>query len=214
MTLTNARAKVRRFLDDTDVNPLVSDADIDDSLATAQYEVQQLLVSSGGNLLTQEASITSSATGSVSLAAIAPLKVVYVQFTIGTQRYQVPPSRSTDWVQTVTAPQTLIIGYVPRPIFPASGAATFTWSGTVDSPVLDKYMVAIAACESWIESGEAPLATLEQRRDQLKRTVLETINVPGWTVMPIASAKRYPHGRNAGFQWVMTARDAMQLVYA
>lgn len=210
--LTDMRTVVRRLVDDTDSNPLFSDAEIDDALKAAQYEVAQAVVGAGSNLFNVEATKTASSAGVVDLSAEGPLKINYVALVAGTQRYQVPPCRSTDWRQTVPGPHTIVVGYVARPTFPASGVGTFLWGSSVEAPMLDKLMAVIAAGELWVKTGERPLASLTSREEKLREQVLASINIPLWTVQPLRQATRYPAGGGAGFQWVSPSRDQMQLV--
>ncbi len=213
-TLTDTRAVVRRLIDDTDSNPLVSDADIDDALRSAQYEVAQAAVGAGSNLFNVEATKTAASNGSVDLSTEGPLRINYVALVVGTQRLQVPPCRNTDWGRTVSGPQTLVVGYVARPAFPASGATSFLWGSAVAAPLFDKLMAVIAANELWTKTGDPPLASLTSREEKLREQAIASINIPLWTVQPLRQATRYPAGGNAGFQWVSPSRDQMQLVFS
>ena len=213
-TLTAARTMVRNFIDDTDSNPLFTDADIDAALLPAQYEVTQLVVGAGGsNLFNVEATKTATSNGTIDLSAEAPLKVNYVALVVGRSRYQVPPCRNTDWITTVVGPQTIVVGYVARPAFPALAGDPFLWGSTVDAPILTRLMCIIAATELWTKTGDPPLPSLVQREATLREQALASINIPLWTVQPLRQALRYPSGGNAGFQWVMPSRDSMQLVF-
>lgn len=214
-SLTDTRTAVRRLLDDTDTNPLFADAEIDDALKPAQYEVAQLVVGAGGsNLFNAEVNKTSDATGLVDLSAEAPLKINYVAQVAGSQRFQVQPSRNTDWRQTVQAPTTLVIGYVARPAFPSAPANPFLWGSSVEAPMFDRLMVCIAANEIWAKTGDPPLKALVDREEKLREQVVASINIPMWTVQPLRLASRFPAGGGAGFQWVSPTRDRLQLVFA
>jgi hypothetical protein len=214
MTLLQARDRVRALIDDTDANPLSSDDDLDDALTTAQVEVMQFVLSSGSNLLGVEVAKTSSADGVVDLSDVTPMKVNHVHHVLATARMQVLPARSSDFSSTVAAAQTLKIGYVARPAFPAADDDAFVWASTLDAPLLDKLLCLLAASEAWIRSGSKPLEALEVRKAEVRNAILGSLNIPQWTVMPLVAATRYPTQRYASFQWVMTAPDTMQLVYS
>jgi len=213
-TLAEMRARVRKLIDDTDSNPLNADADVDDALKTAQFEVAQLVVGTGSNLFDTEVTKTSSSTGAIDLSVEKPLKVSYVQFVIGTQRLQVQPARKTDWVAKLLTPMSMVVGYVARPAFPATSGDSFLWGATsAEMPTFDKLMAVIAANELWANANERPHAALEMREQKLREAAVESINIPSWTVMPLISSTRYPTGRYAGFQWTSLTRDSVQLVY-
>ena len=215
MTLLEARNRIRLLLDDTDLNPLIVDTRINDTLKVAQAEVWQRIIGHGANLFSQEAAVASTSNGVVDLSTIKPLKINNVQLAYGNTRWQVQPAKLSDYVQLTTGVQQLRINYIPRASFPASDAANFVWStAAVDAPLLDQLMVMCAAAECWIQSGERPLESLERRKQELKDAVDTTINVPSWVVMPLAAATRYPTSRYAGFQYVIPTTDTMQLVYA
>jgi hypothetical protein len=215
ISLTTARTRLRRVVDDSDANPLFSDTALDDALRTAQYETTQLVVGAGSNLFNVEAAKTSSSTGAVDMATEAPLKIIYVQLTQGNMRLQVQPARSTDWLGKVLAPQALIVGYVARPTFPPTAGDTFQWgSATVDAPLLDDLMIVLAAISLRLQVEDGPSPALLAREERLREAAINSLNIPSWTVTPLSQATLYPTGRYAGFQWVMTSRDAMQLVFA
>lgn len=215
VTLTQARARVRFLIDDADANPLVSDAEIDVALATAQEEVWQRVVGSGVNVYTQHADISSSAAGVVNLSSLNPMKVVSVAWKSGNTFMQVPPSRPGDFIQTVAQVQALRVVYVPRATFPALAADPFVWAtASISSPTLDQLLCVVAAADVWVKTGEGPLASLEQRKAELQKSIDEQISIPGWSVAPLRATSRFPSHRYAGFQWVMTGANQMQLVYA
>lgn len=214
MTLLEARNRIRLLLDDSDVNPLIADARINDTLKVAQAEVWQRIIGHGSNLFSQEAVVSSTSNGLVDLSTIKPLKINNVQLAYGNTRWQVQPAKLSDYVQLATGIQNLRINYVPRASFPAADGNQFVWStSTVDAPLLDQLMVMCAAAECWIQSGERPLDSLERRKQELKDAIDTSINVPSWQVMPLAAATRYPTSRYAGFQYVIPTTDTMQLVY-
>jgi len=215
VTLAQARTRVRFLIDDADANPLVTDAEIDVALATAQEEVWQRVVGSGVNVYTQHADISSGSTGAVNLTSLNPMKIVSVAWKSGNVFLQVPPSRPGDYIQTVGQVQPLRVVYVPRAAFPALTSDPFVWAtASISSPTLDQLLCVTAAADVWVKTGEPPLASLEQRKAELQKSVEEQISIPGWSVAPLRAMGRFPTHRYAGFQWVMTGVNTMQLVYA
>lgn len=214
ITLTQARTRVRFLIDDADANPLVTDAEIDVALATAQEEVWERVVGAGVNVYTTSAFISSDATGLVSLTSLKPLRVSHVALRNGTAFRNVKPARGGDYSGTVASVQTLRVLYVPRAAFPTLVGDPFVWStAAVSAPTLDQLMCVVAASDVWVKTGEAPLKSLEMRKAELNASVESKINIPSWSVVPLRASSQFPDDRGAGFLWTMTGPDTMQLVY-
>ena len=209
MTLAQAITRVRFLLDDNDVNPLISDAEITTALQVGQEEVWQAVIDSGANIFYQQADISSSSAGVLSLASITPLKVANVALVVGTSTLQIPPCRPFDGRGDVTSVQPCRIVYVPRAAFPALSSDPFTWSqATISVTTLDQLLVHVAASQCWVKTGEPPLASMEKRRAELMDSVTSIINIPSWSATPLAPAG----SRDSGFYWRRTAHDTIQLV--
>jgi hypothetical protein len=215
MTITRAQARTRlRFLID---DPVVSNDngvrtskdDVEDALKTAQQEAYNLAVTSGANIFQTQGTVTTSSAGLASLTSLAPQRLVSVAIQQGNVRVPVPALRARDTQQLYTsAPETLVVTYVPRVTFPAADGDPFVWgSPSIDLPQLDKLMVAIAASELKIVDAEV-LSGLETRKAELKAAIDSLCNVPRVTVFPLAP------GRQIAVRYIMSGRDALQLVYA
>ncbi len=214
MNLLTARTQVRFLTDDSDVNPLVSDAEIDAALRSAQAEVWALVISAGVNIYQQTATVSSDAQGRVDLASLKPVKVGTVSLLQGNYRTTVSPCRQMDWSMPVQQVQQLSISYVPRVAFPANDAAEFVWSLTSTlAPTLDKLVCAIAASEVWVRTGERPNAVIEQRKSELSIAAVSQTNIPSFTVVSTSAGSRYPRNSKAPYQWVAVQQDLIQLVY-
>lgn len=212
LSLTDARTRVG-FLLDSAIGVRFTTTDVDAALATAQYEAMLHAVTAGANIFTKTGTVTTSSAGVGDLSTLAPLKLVNVTYVSGSTRLQVVPSRQADVVQHYQAAVPLTVTYVPRPTFPASGAANFVWgSATINLPPLDDLMCVIAASHLKATDGEQNIV-LEARKLELKGTVSSLINIPGWSVMSMDSGLRAIGGRGAGFVYVMTAFDTLQLCY-
>lgn len=207
MILTDARTRVRSLIDDAD-SELWTDAEVDASLASAQYEALLWAVVSGCNLFTQEADITTTSAGLADLSSLKPMKIVNVAQVTGTSRFKIPPIQLHDIAVTHAVATTLKVAYVARPTFPASGAAAFVWSSaSISCPPLDQYMVCLAAAEMKVKEGEeAP--GLDKRKAELRDAILSLVNVPGWHVRPM----RKSSSNGLGIAWAMTSSDQLQLV--
>lgn len=210
ITLTQAIQRVRFLIDDADANPLISDAEITSALEVAQEEVWQLVVDSGANLFYQTAALTSSSTGAVDLSGIKPLKIANVSWEQSGVTLQIPPARLFDGLLNVQQSWPISLVYVPRAVFPASPSAEFVWSqSSISMTTLDQLLCHVAASQVWIKTGEPPLASLEQRKVELQKSVENLINIPTWSVTPLG-----PVGsRNSGMYWRRSAHDTLQLVY-
>lgn len=211
MTLTQAIARVRFLLDDTDNNPLVSDADITTALQVAQEEVWQLVISSGVNVFNLQAALTSSDAGVVDLSTIDPLAIVNVASTLGgLGRLQIPPARTFDYSSPVLQAVPLVVTYAPRAAFPATGGDPFVWStAAISSTTLDQLLCHVAASQCWVRTGEPPLASMEKRRQELTDSVTGMISIPSWSATPIGERT----SMTSGMAWIRTAHDQLQLVY-
>jgi hypothetical protein len=209
MTLAQAITRVRFLLDDTDNNPLISDAEITTALQVGQEEVWQAVIDSGANIFYQSADISSSAAGVVSLASITPLKIANVALVAGNGVLQIPPCRPFDGFANVTSVQPVRLMYVPRAAFPALSSDPFVWSqATISLTTLDQLLCHTAAAMCWVKTGEPPLATMEKRRAELLASVTSTINLPQWSSTPLAVGGT----RDSGMFWRRTAHDQIQLI--
>jgi len=210
MTLTQAIARVRFLLDDTDNNPLISDADITTALQVAQEEVWQAVIDSGANVFYQSADVTSTGAGVLSLASITPLKIANVALVVGNAVLQIPPCRPFDGFGNVAAAQPCRVVYVPRCTFPALAGDAFVWSqATISLTTLDQLLAHVAASMCWVKTGEPPLASMEKRKAELLDSVTSIISIPSWSVTPLAVGGT----RDSGIYWRRTAHDTIQLVY-
>lgn len=212
LSLTDARTRVG-FLLDSEIGIRFTNTDIDAALASAQYETLLHAVTAGANIFTKTGTVTTSTAGVADLSTLAPLKVVNVVYKSGSTKLQVVPSRQADVIQDYQAAVSLTVTYVPRPSFPASGAANFVWgSSTINLPPLDDLMCVIAASHLKATDAEQNVV-LDARKAELKGTVASLINIPGWSVMSMDSSLRAIGGRGAGFVYVMTGFDTLQLCY-
>lgn len=210
MLLSEARSRVRNVIDDVEAERQTT-AQVDAALKAGQAEALLWAVSEGSNLFTLEASITSSSAGVVNLSSLTPLRVSGVSIRSGTSRFPVRPCSPMDVLETYAAAETLLVSYVPRPVFPASDSAAFVWSSSaVSVPPLDGLMCMIAASELKITEGEQ-LAGLEARKEELRKAAKHLIDIPQWTNGP-GRASRYPSTRLSGVSWYASAPDTLQLV--
>ena len=212
ITLTAAIARVRFLLDDTDANPLVSDADITSALSVAQEEVWQMVVTSGANIFYQQATITTTATGGANIASITPIKIANVARNVGTYRTQIPPARVYDSYTNIQQPIDLVITYVPRAAFPATGGDPFVWSqSTISLATLDQLMIHIAASQCWVRTGEPPNAAIEKRKQELVDSINTLVSIPSWSATPVGATNRSV--QTSGMAWIRVAHDALQIIY-
>ena len=210
MTITVAQAvlRCRRLLDDRDDNPLVSDADLKDSLIVAADEVWQTCVRSGANIYTQFADITSGSNGIADLASIKPLKIVNVSVVSGGALLTVPAARIGAGMVPLTTPQNLRIAYVPRMSFPTNDGDNIVWGADANiCNTLDQLLCLVAAADAWIVTGEPFPKPLTTRKEELNKSILEQINVPQYFVFD-------GNGRpDVGFVWSNASLDKLQLIY-
>lgn len=210
MTLTQAIARTRFLLDDTDSNPLVTDAEITTALVIAQEEVWQMVVSSGANIFYQQANVTSSGSGVVSLTAVKPIKIANVVTNTGPLRVQIPPARLYDGQANVLQALPLTVTYVPRVTAPVLGTDEFIWStSSISMTTLDQLCCHIAASQCWVRTGDPPNAAMEKRKQELIDSIHTIVSVPSWSATPLGERG----GREAGIAWIATAYDTLQLVY-
>lgn len=204
MLLVDAIARIRTLIDDTDAERW-SDAEVTTALTAAQYEALLWALAHGANIFSLEASLSSSTTGSVNLTTLAPMKVCGVMQLMGSTRVRVRESQSLDIGTPLTTVQSLVISYVPRPTFPASGASAFVWGNGAPCPPLDSYLCVLAASELKVTEGDE-LPGLERRKDELKAALQRLLNIPGFTVMPMGGRRCV-----AAFVWARTNLDTLQL---
>jgi hypothetical protein len=205
ISLSAARTRVARLVDD-EAAAVYTTAEIDDALTTAQAEVMRLAVSSGSNVFTAEAAVTTTSAGTADLSSLRPLQIEHVALSAGGARYTIRPARYVDAPANHLATEQLLVAYVASPIFPASEGALFVW-GAADYPLLDQLMCVLAASELKVKEGEQ-LAGLEKRKEELVGQVASTLHMPGWAVAPLAWARRRP----AHLRYLMTGPETLQLV--
>lgn len=211
-TLTSAIARVRFLLDDTDSNPLVSDADITLALSVAQEEVWQLVITSGANIFYQQATLTSTATGGVNVGSLKPLKIANVAKVVDNYRVQIPPARFYDNYTNIQQPIDIVVTYVPRATFPALPADEFVWSqSTISLTTLDQLMIHVAASQCWARTGEPPNAAIEKRKQELMDSINTLVSIPSWSATPVGATDRGL--RDSGMSWIRVAHDALQIIY-
>ena len=216
MLLSEAIQRVRFLIDDRDENPLVTDSDITIALQTALDELWQLTVDSGANLYTLTATLTPNATGEIDRTSINPIKVVALAWQSGQVFIDIPAARPYEGtVAAVGGGMTVRIIYVPRAVFPASGASPFIWStAAIADAVLDQLLCAIAASQVWVRTGEPPLPSLTRRIDELKKSVASKINIPNVTVArPHRRVTGMGGSPSGGMRWQRYQHNKIQLVY-
>lgn len=208
MTLAEARATVRRMLDDVAQERWDSDAantEVDSALVTAQSEALQVAAACGTNLLSVTGAFTSTSSGVVDLSSVKPARVKSVNSVVAGIAIPVDPWRAGDGLRAHPQAEAISVVYVPGPVFPASSGANFVWgSSAVDAPELDKFMCAIAASEMKIKEGEVN-AGLEKRKAELRAAVETRVSVPSWTSRPM-------NRRRLWWGWTMSGPHTMQLV--
>jgi hypothetical protein len=210
MTLAQAITRVRFLLDDSDANPLISDAEITTALEVGQEEVWQLVIDSGANVFYQTADIASPGNGVVDVSSIKPLKIINVAQVVGTYALQIPPCRPFDGFAPVLSAVNVRLVYVPRATFPALSSDPFVWSqAAISMTTLDQLLCHTAAAQCWVRTGEPPLASMEKRRAELAASVTSSINIPSWSVSPLDDTG----STDSGFYWRRTSHDTLQLVY-
>jgi len=208
MTLATARARVRYLLDDVAPGVIATDADIDDALTTAMFEAYQFFVQGGANIVQTAGLVSTNTSGVADLTTLAPLRIMGVNIVQGGMRVQIPPLRLAQIQYYYPLAQPLEIIYVPRCTFPTAPGNPFVWGfSTIDLPVLDKLMVAIAASELKIVDAEI-LQGLEQRKRELRDAVDAVSNVPSFSVLPMS-----PQGQPT-LRYAMIARDSLALTYS
>lgn len=210
MTLAQAITRTRFLLDDTDANPLVTDAEITTALEVAQEEVWRLVVTSGANVFNQQATLSSSTAGVVDLSSIKPIDVVNVAIVVGNMRTQVRPVRVFDYAHAVLAVYSLAVTYIPRVTFPTLSSDPFVWStAAISSTTLDQLVCHIAASQCWVRTGDPPNAAIERRKDELLASIATIVSIPSWSATPLNERGTE---RDSGIFWVRTAHDQLQLV--
>jgi hypothetical protein len=210
MTLTQAIARTRFLLDDTDSNPLVTDAEITTALVIAQEEVWQMVVSSGVNIFYRQASVTSSGSGVINVSSLRPIKIANIATNTGPLRIQIPPARLYDGQANVLQALPLTVTYVPHVTAPVLGTDEFIWSqATISMTTLDQLCCHIAASQCWVRTGDPPNAAMEKRKQELIDSIHTIVQTPSWSATPLGERG----GRESGMAWVRTAHDVLQLVY-
>lgn len=205
MLLSAARSRVRTLADDVEAERY-TDAQVDAALGTAQYEALLWAVAATPALFRVEATITTSSQGVADLTAIAPLKMLSVALLNASDRVIIKPLSAASITAPQRAVQQLVIGYVPQPVFPATGASAFVWSSAaVNVPPVDLYMCLIAAAELKIGEGEQP-AGLDVRKAECLATLKALFALPSFTVMPM----RWIQPR-AWMGYCITAPNTLQL---
>lgn len=214
INLTQAIARVRFLIDDQDVNPLVSDAEITVALQTSLDEVWQMVVGSGANLYTQLIDVMTAPDGSVDMTAINPIKIVSVMWKTGNVLVPIIPTRPGAGTFLVTgAPINIRIIYVPHAVFPATPVTNFVWSTPdINNAVLDQLLCAVAASQVWVKTGEPPLPSLSKRIDELKQSAFEEINIPNTMVLQVRALGRRGSSSRT-MSWQRVQHNKLQLIY-
>lgn len=145
ISLTNARTRVREFLDSDSDSPRWSDTEIDFALGIAFENVLSEYAEKGGNLLTKQLSVTTGSTGTTSLSSYKPLRITNVFQVVGDAKISLAPLSNTAGFTTVNSAVNLLIEYVPESELPASDGDTFDYGNSVNSNVLDGLLVLQAA---------------------------------------------------------------------
>jgi len=212
VNVTTAISRVRRLIDDRDANPLVSDADIRESLVVACEEVWQMVVASGANIYTQTVDVTSNVNGLVDMQALLPLRISNVALVSGNATITLPAARPGDTVANVATSQTLRISYLPRVVFPEVGEEgdPIAWATeSIPSNTLDQMLCVVAACDVWIITGEPLNKALVARKEELLTSLKELPNIPQHSVIPVGG-----RAARAPFAWTRGAQpNSIQLVY-
>ncbi len=214
MLLSEARTRLLAATDDqigTGVNGVkFTLAELDDALAVAQEEVHELIIGTGSGLFTQEASISSSAAGVLTLTTLKPLKIVRIDQVSGAARLAVHPSQY-EALQNYAAVENFKILYDPRCAFPSSGSAAFVWGhANITSPKrFEALMIMLAASELKVKEGERNPALLD-RIAALKETVENSVSPNNWSIIPLTG---YPNGSISRFRYIQTSPDILQLLY-
>lgn len=213
MTLTQARARVRGFLDDTTsstTNQRWSDAQIDAALGTASVEALRAALAAGVDLFLISTTLTTASDGSLSLLSVKPLKITRVQIVEGDHRRDVRPCIASDVRAHEPRAETLAISFVPSPVFPAVPGDPFVFgSGVVDVPELEAFMCAIAASELKMLEGTENKG-LERRKAELEKRVMNLQEVPSWRA--INGAQGYGRAGISPFYWAVLQPHTLQLV--
>lgn len=211
MNVTQAIARVRRLLDDRDQNPLVSDADIRDSLVVACEEVWQTVVNSGADIYALSADVVSSSDGVVDLTTQLPLKIQGLSLVSGSMTIPVPAAQPGEG-SPITQSYTVRVSYLPRVVFPLVGeeADPIAWATeAIPSNTLDQLLCVTAACDAWIMTGEPLNKALTTRKEELLASVKTIPAVPSHSVLRIGG-----RGGRAPFAWTRgNAPNTLQLVY-
>lgn len=214
-TLTQAYARVRGFLDDLTTstsNQRWTDALIDTALRTTSVEALRAACKYGTDLFTISTNFTTATDGSVSLTSVKPLKIVRVQIVQGDERYDVTPARISDVRRHAARVETIVISYVPSPVFPALPGDPFVFgSGVVDVPEIEALMCALAASELKMLEGSENKG-LERRKAELEQRVANLQEQPTWISYNASGAGGLGRCGLSPYSWAVLSPHTLQLV--
>lgn len=211
ITLGTFRQAVQSALDDVEAARW-STTEIDRDGAIAVEQIMSEGASAGLDIFNTTTTVTLDSNGKADLSALPggmPIKVSTVAQLNGTSRLLVQPSRRRHMLAPASGltGQTVEVTYVPRPVFPTSSnnPVTYGTSG-VNSAILDALAVAITASSLKVKEQEIN-SGLENRKQELFQSLLNTANNPSAYIMPFAGSRGQSKSM---FSWVM-AGQSLQL---
>ena len=206
VTLTVARTRVKKYLDDVDGLVADSDTVTDAALEVAQHAVYLQATAWAPQRFQIEGNVTTNGSGVGDLSSLDPVRVLAVNHYSGNSRQPIPAGSFTDGPTNVLAAYTLKILYIPKLTFPATGGDAFVWGqSALDIPLLDDLMCLHAASHLTLLK-DAHNRQLERRLEVIENKAKNVLNFSTWKVMPLRG-----RSGDSGLVYLMTDPVSLQL---
>lgn len=185
LTVTQAIARVRRYLDDYNAaaDARWTDAQIEDSIKVAGQQIMTEAAGLGLDMF--KLTSTTSSSGGVATLSPAINKIFDVSCISGAARLRVMPGqpKSTVFVSNGLDGRQLEVTYIPAYVHPAtvSDPITFSTGLTFSNDAVDSYLCLLAARDCKVVEGDVN-QQLENQLMQLKTNFRSLSNNPSWSV--------------------------------
>lgn len=207
ITLTEARTRILKLVDDVDGIVADSDTVKDDALKSAFHAVYLQAAQHAPQRFAKTTQVTTDANGEADLSTLDPVRILSVSHYASNARSPIPAMRLDDGPTNALGVKTLEISYLPALAFPASGAANFAWGqADLDLPILDD-LLCLRAASTLTALMDQPNAQLELLIARAEKDVANIANFSTWRVMPLRG-----RSTDSGLGYVMTDAVSLQLV--